>query len=126
MRPWREIEKTWDMLGQLLLGLEVSSVGMTEDIRDKTSVLQPKLTETDEVDPVYRMRITPVRCDVEIKVYCENNKLGIWKRVQCRILTLEMNTILPKSNPTEIIFLPIKTFLGQIPENQTEINLLDY
>ena len=45
---------------------------MAEDIRDKTSVLQPKLTETDEMDQVYRMRIAPVRCEVGVKVYCEN------------------------------------------------------
>ena len=63
------------MLDQLLLGLEVSSVEMAEDIGNKMSVLQPRLeeeTETDEVDPVYRMRIAPVRCEVGVKVYCEN------------------------------------------------------
>ena len=69
----REVDQT--TLGQLLHGLEVSSVEMAENIRDKTSVLQPRLeveTETDEVDPVYRMGIAPVRCEVGVKVYCEN------------------------------------------------------
>ena len=52
------------MVGLLLLGLVESSVEMAEDIKGKTSALQPRLelmTETDEVNTVCRTRIATVR-----------------------------------------------------------------